>query len=84
MTNSILFAVDLNHESSWRKALPQAVALARAVGVTLHVVTVIPESPKTPWIWCTSLSMTASSRPANAPGRRKAGTSIPSTVTGPL
>lgn len=42
MTNSILLAVDLNHESSWRKALPQAVALARADGAKLHVMTVIP------------------------------------------
>ncbi len=43
MTKSILFAVDMNHESSWRKALPQAVALARADGADLHALTVIPD-----------------------------------------
>ncbi len=42
MTKSILFSVDLNHESSWSKALPQAVALAQASGADLHVLTVIP------------------------------------------
>ncbi len=42
MIKTILLAVDLNHESSWRKALPQAVALAQANGAELHVMTVIP------------------------------------------
>ena len=42
MNKSILLAVDLNHESSWRKAMPQAVALARADGAALHVLTVVP------------------------------------------
>ncbi len=42
MTKSILLAVDLNHESSWRKAMPQAVALAKADGADMHVLTVIP------------------------------------------
>lgn len=46
MSKSILFAVDLNHESSWRKALPQAVALARVDGAMLHVLTVIPDFGK--------------------------------------
>lgn len=46
MTKSILLAVDLNHESSWAKALPQAVALARADGAGLHVLTVIPDYGK--------------------------------------
>jgi nucleotide-binding universal stress UspA family protein len=46
MIRSILLAVDLNHESSWRKALPQAVALARADDAALHVITVIPDFGK--------------------------------------
>ncbi len=41
MSKTILLAVDLNHESSWRKALPEAVALASGGG-SLHVLTVIP------------------------------------------
>lgn len=43
MTKSILLPVDLNHDSSWGKALPQAVDLARASGAKLHVLTVIPD-----------------------------------------
>ncbi|PHQ97943.1 MAG: universal stress protein UspA [Marinosulfonomonas sp.] len=42
MIKSILLPVDLNHESSWDKALPQAVSLAQANGAELHVLTVIP------------------------------------------
>ena len=41
MTKTILLAVDLNHKSSWRKALPEAIRLAPE-GATLHVLTVIP------------------------------------------
>ena len=43
MTKSILLPVDLNHASSWNKALPQAVSLAQANGADLHVLTVIPD-----------------------------------------
>ncbi|MGR3292354.1 MAG: universal stress protein [Paracoccaceae bacterium] len=43
MTKSILLPVDLNHESSWNIALPQAVALAKSDGAVLHVLTVIPD-----------------------------------------
>ncbi|MEE9427989.1 MAG: universal stress protein [Paracoccaceae bacterium] len=43
MTKSILLPVDLNHESSWNLALPKAVALAKANGAKLHVLTVIPD-----------------------------------------
>ena len=43
MTKSILVPVDLNHESSWNTALPQAVALAKSTGAVLHVLTVIPD-----------------------------------------
>ena len=42
MTKSILLSVDLNQESSWRKALPEAVKLANADKAQLHVLTVIP------------------------------------------
>lgn len=43
MTTSILLPVDLNHKSSWGKALPQAIQLARSNGAKLHVLTVIPD-----------------------------------------
>lgn len=43
MTNSILLPIDLNHESSWNLALPQAVAMAKANRAELHVLTVIPD-----------------------------------------
>jgi len=43
MTKSILLPVDLNHESSWNKAILQAVSLAKANGADLHVLTVIPD-----------------------------------------
>lgn len=42
MYKTILLSVDLNEESSWQKALPAAVAYARAFGATLHVLTVVP------------------------------------------
>ncbi len=42
MYKTILLSVDLNEESSWQKALPTAVAYARAFGATLHVLTVVP------------------------------------------
>ncbi len=41
MSKNVLLAVDLNHESSWRKALPEAVSMVTEGG-TLHVLTVIP------------------------------------------
>ncbi len=43
MYMKILLTVDLNDESSWKKALPQAMELCRASGGVLHVVTVIPD-----------------------------------------
>jgi len=43
MTKSILLPVDMNHESSWSLALPQAVALAQSNAAQLHVLTVIPD-----------------------------------------
>lgn len=43
MYQDILLAVDLNEDSSWRKALPTAVEYCRAFDSTLHVVTVAPD-----------------------------------------
>ena len=43
MFNNVLLAVDLNHEESWVKALPVALAVCRANGATLHAVSVIPD-----------------------------------------
>lgn len=45
MYKKILLAVDLNEESSWRKAMPTAVALAGSFDAALHVLTVVPEIP---------------------------------------
>jgi nucleotide-binding universal stress UspA family protein len=43
MFNTVLLTIDLNHEKSWKKALPQAVELIRASGGTLHILTVVPD-----------------------------------------
>ena len=43
MYDEILLAIDLEEESSWRKALPAAVELCRATGARLHALTVVPE-----------------------------------------
>ena len=43
MYKNILLPVDLGHDSSWDKALPTAVALCRAFGARLHVMTVVPD-----------------------------------------
>ncbi len=43
MYKTILLTVDLNQESSWKKALPEAVEYSQVSGATLHVVTVIPD-----------------------------------------
>jgi nucleotide-binding universal stress UspA family protein len=42
MYREILLALDLNEESSWRKALPTAMELARTFKAGLHVMTVVP------------------------------------------
>ncbi len=41
MFNTILIPVDLAHDSSWRKALPVAIGLARSPGTQLYVMTVV-------------------------------------------
>ncbi len=43
MYQNILLTVDLNEESSWRKALPTAVECCRAFGAELHLMTVVPD-----------------------------------------
>jgi nucleotide-binding universal stress UspA family protein len=43
MFKTILVPVDLNHEDSWREALPVAVELARGWGAVLHVTAVVPD-----------------------------------------
>ena len=43
MYKNILLSVDLGDESSWVKALPEALDYCRAFGSTLHVVTVVPD-----------------------------------------
>ena len=43
MFKCILLAVDLNQESSWRKALPAAVAQCESAGAALHVMSVVPD-----------------------------------------
>jgi nucleotide-binding universal stress UspA family protein len=43
MYKNILVPVDLSQESSWRRALPAAVAEAKHWGAQLHVVTVVPD-----------------------------------------
>jgi len=43
MYKHILIAIDLNDESSWRKALPTAIEYCQAFAAQLHVMTVIPD-----------------------------------------
>jgi len=43
MYKSILLPVDLNQESSWKKALPSAIHMAKSMSAKIHVITVIPD-----------------------------------------
>jgi nucleotide-binding universal stress UspA family protein len=43
MFRTVLLAVDLQHEESWRRALPEAAKIARDNGGTLHLVAVVPD-----------------------------------------
>ncbi|MDA0701892.1 MAG: universal stress protein [Proteobacteria bacterium] len=43
MFKTVLLAVDLTSESSWRKALPVALAQCEAFGAKLHIVNVVPD-----------------------------------------
>ncbi|MCY0096757.1 universal stress protein [Hoeflea ulvae] len=42
MYKTILVTIDLTHKPSWELALPEAVALAKASGGVLHVLSVVP------------------------------------------
>lgn len=43
MFTSILLPVDLGHESSWKKAAPAAISLARQNDAKIHVMTIVPD-----------------------------------------
>ena len=43
MYKSILLPVDLGHTSSWEKAAPQAVALAKLSNAKIHLLSVVPD-----------------------------------------
>ena len=43
MFKSVLLPIDLEHESSWQKALPVALDLVQKFGGTLHLVAVVPK-----------------------------------------
>lgn len=43
MYSSILLPIDLGHESSWKKTLPTALALAGTFSAKLHIACVIPD-----------------------------------------
>lgn len=43
MYRNILLAVDLNHESSWKTALPAAMEMTRGGGGPLHLMAIAPE-----------------------------------------
>jgi len=43
MYTSILLPIDIGHKSSWEKAAPDAVRIARQEGAKIHVLTVIPD-----------------------------------------
>ena len=43
MFKTILIAIDLTADSSWRKALPMAVEQSRAFGARLHILNVVPD-----------------------------------------
>ncbi len=42
MYKDILVTIDLDHDSSWKKALPVAIREAQNEGARLHVLTVVP------------------------------------------
>jgi nucleotide-binding universal stress UspA family protein len=41
--NKVLIPIDLQHESSWKTALPAAVAQARLLGGKVYLMTVVPQ-----------------------------------------
>lgn len=43
MFKTVLLAIDPNEDSSWKRALPVAIAQCQAFGAALHVVVVVPD-----------------------------------------
>jgi len=43
MFKNVLLAIDLNHEASWKKALPTALELVRQSSGTLHLIAILPD-----------------------------------------
>ncbi|MXN66288.1 universal stress protein [Stappia sp. GBMRC 2046] len=43
MYKAVLLPVDLDHESSWKKALPVALKITETFGAELHVITVVQD-----------------------------------------
>ena len=43
MYKNVLLAVDLGEDASWKRALPEAIALIKASGGVLHIMTVVPD-----------------------------------------
>ena len=43
MFKTVLLPIDLDQESSWKKALPTALEFCRASGGSLHILTVVPD-----------------------------------------
>jgi len=43
MFKNVLLPIDLDQESSWKKALPSALEFCRASGGGLHILTVVPD-----------------------------------------
>lgn len=43
MFKTVLLAIDLNEESSWKRALPVAIAQCKAFDASLHIVVVVPD-----------------------------------------
>jgi len=43
MYKTILVPIDLEHESSWEKALPTAALMTDSCGAALHLLTVVPD-----------------------------------------
>ncbi len=46
MYSSILLPIDLSEPSSWRKALPSAVQLAKTFSAQMHILAVVPDFGK--------------------------------------
>ena len=43
MYKTILLTIDIEHDASWKKALPAAIEIAKSSGASLHVLAVVPD-----------------------------------------